>query len=557
MARIILIALNLFAGFLFLYLGLMVREKQQAWTVAVLQFEVALQGLPLEAAPGGVPSDKDAQVPFKIAINNKAFFVDSVKRSTLQKILPDGGQVYGTTEPISSQEAEIARVEKIVTEATLAGDSAAQRAALLRYLLNFARTGRERDGAIALLRDLVVPARAASARLSVHLAAPDEGSSNALAPLALLPRLGDPAADTYQASLADLRASVAVFIRAEAMGLIPVGTAADARVELSQKLTNAADGLVKAIGSGGDVAAARAALIEAAPETGKEQAGRIADAASGAATPTEDSLTRLRASLEAYAQTAAVSAESKKAVESIARISTAPAGEVETEAIVAAKALLARYFDEAKTPSAGEKVAQRLAIAHLLYFLDADSTFYAPASQAEDSTQKADAEVKTLAETWTNRLAWHQRVRYVVGAGVYNSAAQAQVTRLELAVRRVQGLLVEEQGDFIPVYDQLRQRASALAASLQTARGVLQNAKLLSEQYTTEANERKVERMKLETDLTELRQANAARGDELGKREDRLLKLELEIVAAQDELLQIEVKLRELESRRMQTTRDR
>ena len=56
MARIILIVLNLFAGAAFLYLGLMVREKQQAWSLAVLQFEVALQGLPLEAAPGGIPA---------------------------------------------------------------------------------------------------------------------------------------------------------------------------------------------------------------------------------------------------------------------------------------------------------------------------------------------------------------------------------------------------------------------------------------------------------------------------------------------------------------------
>ena len=54
--------------------------------------------------------------------------------------------------------------------------------------------------------------------------------------------------------------------------------------------------------------------------------------------------------------------------------------------------------------------------------------------------------------------------------------------------------------------DQLRQRASAVAASLETARTVLRNAKQLSEQYVTEANERKAERQKLEADLTEQRQ---------------------------------------------------
>ena len=78
-------------------------------------------------------------MPFQISVNNKAFFIETLKRSTLQKLLPDGGPVYGTTEPVASQEAEITRVEKIVTDQTLAGERPAQRATLVKYLLNFAR----------------------------------------------------------------------------------------------------------------------------------------------------------------------------------------------------------------------------------------------------------------------------------------------------------------------------------------------------------------------------------------------------------------------------------
>ena len=525
----ILMGLNLVAALAFIYLGTTVWSKRQEWTYSVFRHTEALIGLPL-GSPLDSPLDGDAGtgdiVPFDFPVND-GLRLTEIRKSTLQKIVPAGGNEFGG-DAVASQTAEIKRVQqKVMSFVDAADGAAAKRALLLKYLNNLARTGAHRDGAFALLRDIFNPNRRDSARREIGLLARTPTQTDTLKTLAAI---GD------KTGTQSARQAVLDLLKTTA----PLGISGDtkeARDEAERNLRNALADI--------DAAAKTDAVDRNALAAGKKKLLDLvsSEAVKGTLSTIVDLLQvaldepaqadNARKALRDIVLSSARSDSEKAALNALADILMDGKSDANERAIAAGKAVLQQYFDDAAAPatvsretsggSVNESSDKARQIAHILYHLDAD---------------KRD---------FRDRWDWQQRVIAIVGLNRYVETANSQAIALGEMAQRRRGSIRQEELVFRADYLGQMQTALELAdrlSGLNAEQSILENQKSNAQ---VNVNNRTKERENLERNLDDNKASAKRFLADLAAREKEIFSLLQEMNSHKQDLLDLESKVRERE----------
>jgi len=145
----ILIFFNILAAGAYMYCATMSWGKRQAWSYAVLRYEIMITGLPVEELPDADKSDPEV-VPFEHKYADSPR-VHAISDKALKSIFADapGGDLGG--DPVNNQIDEVKRVRAKIEQAIANAEGAEGKRVLIRSLLfNQARNGEERDRFAAL-----------------------------------------------------------------------------------------------------------------------------------------------------------------------------------------------------------------------------------------------------------------------------------------------------------------------------------------------------------------------------------------------------------------------
>ena len=307
---------------------------------------------------------------------------------------------------------------------------------------------------------------------------------------------------------------------------------------------------------------------------------------------TEKDVADAKVKLVELLQLRSISEAEKEAMTAIADVMVppAPTGE-QTEATLADKnidvvatKLLRTYFEEALAKPSTDKLAddfakaridlsmlkpvrdpgeQRRSIAHLLYHMDAhlgpnvDSrsmwykAFIAPELGKEGVPEPAaDGKFKMRSadeDLLKNRSSWHLRVAAIVGLENYVPTVEAQASELSKMVQRLQDDLVKEQGYFESEYQAVVLQALFLAGQVDIRQAEILEQKLLLDTHKNQVAIRTGERNALKTDLDNAAATAKTALEKLAVRVDELFAITKELGEAQDALLGLELRLRDLE----------
>ncbi len=229
----ILIFLNLIAGGAFVYFATQVWTARTEWQLAVVKQQLAIEGLPLEAPPPP-PDLSDDSVPIDLQIGETR--VRQIKKSILQKLIPNGGKALGSNTPVFNQVEEAKRVEHLVfqsfapekvkfaeggKEFDLLTPEKRQRLAVTLISLS---KGNLRMGIYALYRDLPVESRYEWAREDLKYLGRTTAQTNVLEALAAIGAANaalnePPDVLSYRRYLA--RVAIAKWLRSEVPFIVP------------------------------------------------------------------------------------------------------------------------------------------------------------------------------------------------------------------------------------------------------------------------------------------------------------------------------------------------
>jgi hypothetical protein len=516
----ILIVLNILAAGAFFYMGAQVYSKRQEWTLSVFRHTVMLRGLPVE---GGAISG--SYYPFDYQITDPVR-LSKIDKSVLEKVVPAGGSELGG-ELVNSQSAEIKRVEQKVNGTIDAADSApAKLGLILKYLNNLARSGPQRDGAFALLRDLFNKDRTETARRELGQLAKNPIQVDTLKTLAAI---GDKSISARQAILDLLQTTAPLGI---------TGDSKEQRDESERSIRNSVLDIQKAAGTDQvDKNALNAAkeklLSQISVDEVKMTINSIADILQ---LPLSDpaQADTARKALRDIALAGGASEADKKLITALADVLMVGANDPTPQALAAGRAALQQYFDEASAPAtltkeaasknvlSTEEKARR--IAHILYHLDADK--------------------KDFATRWD----WHQRVLSIVGMDRYVEAANTQAIALGGVSQRLRGIIREEESGFRSEY--LNQMRNALEQADRLSGLTLEYSGLQNQKGTTESNlsERAKERENLERALVENKESAKRYLADLATREKDIFELLKSLDNSKVEMFKLEGKLRSKET---------
>jgi hypothetical protein len=124
MARAILIVVNILLAIAFVYFAAVDWGRRHAWSFAVFQHDVALQGLPIDSDEKDAEGDRE---------------VDRLTPGLLKNL-------FGSDNPVKTQKEEVeARYTQVRQAIDGAADDNARRQELIRVLQSLARTGAQRD----------------------------------------------------------------------------------------------------------------------------------------------------------------------------------------------------------------------------------------------------------------------------------------------------------------------------------------------------------------------------------------------------------------------------
>jgi hypothetical protein len=515
----LLLVLNLLAIGAFAYFALENWKVRQEFNYVGFRNEVVQRGIPVEE-----PATKDTDsgsVPFVFMVN-EATQLDSIPKTTLDKLIPKGDSLYGG-EPVADQTAEVKRVQAKVLQLA-SGEGALQK--LRIYLTNLARTGAERDGINALF-DILDPSKSEAARRDLPYLARTSSQTAALRALVQVSDLDDPAAivdpSARASRIKSARDAIAQFIRGEvAYGVAP-GNTEDAR-----QLTNAIDAALST-GAG----ASQKEAIVAAAKADAAAFGHLGDLAINPLATKTDVLAARQAIQDFILARILVPSEGE-ALKGIVNLISPPAnadypGTVQSTATQ----LLTQRFDEAALPviaKGGKGLAvsdKARKIAHLLFHLDANRHF--------DANAKAERE------------AWHTRVATIVGLKEYVSAAEAQATELAEGAQRLIAAITEEQGAFEDQYRSLVQRSESLYSDYMTLNNQLKQQQTITAENVRLLKERETERDNLKKELENARESSKEALARLKATQDNLFKIQKDLRDAQQALFNLEKELQKLE----------
>ncbi|QVL31068.1 hypothetical protein KIH39_19780 [Telmatocola sphagniphila] len=518
----ILLVLNLLAAGAFIYLASSVWGKRQEWTYSVFRHTIALKGLPLEGESGTGSED----VPFDYQVNDQVR-LNTIRKSTLQKAIPSGGSEFGG-EPVNSQTAELKRLQqKIFSQIDGADGNPAKLNLILKYLLNLAQTGAHRDGAFALLRDILNPARVEGARIEIGLLARTPSQVDALKALAAIGDKGG--AVTARRAILDLLKSTAP------LGIS--GDSADARAEAERSIRNAVLDVEKAAGTD---TVDRAGLENARKKLNdlinnediKTTLNRVIELL---AAPLNDAAQaeNARKSLRDIVVASARSESERNALNALAEVLMSDKSATAENLIAAGKAVLQVYFDEAEAPATltkegsgkkifdpSEKAAQ---IAHILIFIDAD---------------KPD---------FSARWDWQQRVMAIVGMKRYVESANTQAIALADMAQRLRGILREEESVFRANYADQSRSATLLGDQLSGLNLELSGVQNQKNNQEANLNDRTRERENLERNLEDNKVSAKKFLADLAEREKELFGLLQQLNTSRDDMFRLEQQLRKKE----------
>jgi hypothetical protein len=531
-----LVIFNVLAAGAFVYIATLDWGARQAWTEAAFKHELAIKGLPLQRV--GSPETVDAgSVPFEFQLSDSTT-LHQLKESTLQNSIPPGGTTFGASpsEVVDNQTREVERVRDKVRENINAQDGPElKRRLLLTFLLNLAKTGAERDGINALLRDLYDQRRQADARRELHLLGRTPAQVAALNGLYWLGRFEEEGALQNRELVAVTKKELAQAARALVPASIPATASKEQREEAMRRLNNALTAIVDANGESPDanrIGAAKQALAGAAEGGATELLNAAAEIAGNALTNAEaiaDASSRLQKVIVDLAETN----PEKEAMQSLIPLLAQPKNaNIPELAEKVGRGLLDARFEEAiaqaSTAPGGrdmrEPDAKAMAIAHLLYHIDAH-------------------------QPWEERKQWHDRVQKIVGMTNYVRAADAQATALSEMSQRLQAEIKAEDAEFQTDYQALAHRAMFLAAQFDDVQSRLNEQARLEADHTQSLTLRAQEF----ADLTA--QLKAAQADakkvlaELRKEQGDLYQTNVKLRQTQDNLFNLESQLRAMEER--------
>lgn len=549
----ILIVLNLLAMGGVAYLASLDWAKRQEWAFAALSHEIKVEGLPVEG-PNPPPADLDQKEYAPFVFNGESGQFTEIKRTDLGKIIPPGGEPWGSA-VVASQEEEVKRLEGVVFGLLERAASAADRRNLLAtFLLNLAETGEERDGIYALLSGISNPNTALAARAELTYLAPGPSQQSGLS--ALL------AVSEYQYSLRAAKKTdesgplreaarnalirLAVADLPYTLSIRSAGTRQD-RYKAQQEATNerskpALLNLIQASLRANATEQELQPLRDAVRDKGaddreKAQLLRIAQIAGNLLDSDPKIADALNQISELIVERGESDAEKKAISELIPLVRGTVADKaIDSAALTVGQSLLRLRFSDAQLPIAkpgpvsdltGKPVQteseKRERIAHILYHIDAD-------------------------QNWSNRATWQRRVAVIVGINAYAETVEAQATRLYASIQRVEQLILNEQNVFESKYATLVREAQYLADVLNTVEGQLTEQKRVVDEYQTDVNQRTGERDMLSANLADARKEARKSLTNFKQKQEELLEATKKLRLAQDSIGKLESDIRRLEA---------
>jgi hypothetical protein len=577
----VLLFFNLAAAGAFLYLATMVVKQKREWTDAALKSEVLIHGTAIEAGEPIPPDDLEENF---VAFGFKLYGIQHITqlpKDLVKKLIPTGGTARPdfpfpakAGEFVTNQTDEVERIRKIFDAelANKANNPGQTRGFLSTYLINLARTGPERDGINALLRDYPDEAWREYGRANLPYVGRTAIQQDALRALGELAFLQDDVVRQKFENVQVGRAALDVWADKMLEYVVPKpvpdakGFRAEAAMTKYAEDHKAAEAALKALIGEVDAENPDAAKITQGKARINELdlAGKptkklryLADIA-GNPLRTAADLADARKQLLDLAQYKARTDAEKEALANVADLLMPPPFDaklapdeinakkqerINQTPIQIAKLLMKANFDEAALPAAqtrpasfAEDTAQdplgllrdpgekQTSVAHLLYNLDAN--LYAKPG---------------------DRKAWHERVVAIIGMINYVHEAEAQAAALERIAPRVRTLVGDEQLAFEEQYQELIEYALYLAFRLEDVQQQLKEQVELREQHDTLVKARTSERDNLVNELNDERTKTKAALDALQKRQEELFSITKKLGEAQDALVGLEEKLRELE----------
>src|SRR5262245_1058191 len=506
----VLIFFNLLAAGAFAYFTLENWKVRKDLSWASIEREVRLKGLPVEF-PERPPTDLDKdRAPFKFEGPN-ANHIDSIEKARLDKLIPNGGELYGG-ESVTDQTSEIKRLQaKVVGALPGAQTNLPDRFRDLRvYLLNLSPSGADRDGVNGLF-DYLDPNKYYLARRDLPYLARSPSQVAALKALVDLAELGDPQGVVDEAvrnaRIAGAKQSVRRFALGEVEG------AGD--TEEGRRLKNAVVDLLEGKGQRDAVTGEFQAVGEAAAEplTDKPSVDRAATA------------------LAKYAQGKAGTPAETATLGAVVTLINPPVAGFDRNASIDAAATnrLTQYFEEAAKPAKGAGAIHGKArrIAHLLYHIDSHR-YNVPAAAAD-------------------RKAWHERVATIIGLPEYVRTAEAQASEYAEAAQRLVSAITEEESAFRAEYETLLQRVLFLYTQWLALDTQLKEQEAITKENERLRAERLTERNALKEQLADAQQKAKEALARLTDSQKRLFTIQTQLRNAQEAILSLEKELRKIE----------
>jgi hypothetical protein len=513
----VLIFLNLVAAGAFTYLTLQDWKARQELQWARLRGEVVVVGLPLQ--PADVPPSVDSEdVAFPMQAEGRLY--TSIPRTRLADLVPNGDDLFGATEPVATQTAEVERLKRKFLEGNTllpAADVNGGRDrlnALYAYLLNLAQTGAERDGVRALNDVVYDPTKRQTARQDLPFLARTSSQVEAYKTMIDVLALNELPADVSESGRASAIAKARESVKRFAIGESAHAGGDTADVERQMRNLFA--------GGGKDAAANAAQSAEFKQYVVEVAANDLADKAKVDAAAD---------ALAAYADSKA-RATDKPTLAPLAALMRVPVNVAVTpaQADAAATALLTAHFDDAIAPAgkggetAGGKARK---IAHLLYHIDAHRHLDPNAAAARQS--------------------WHQRVAWVVGLQLYVQVAESQASEYAEAGQRLVALITDEETAFKDQYNELVQRIRLLNSRVEALTTEERTQDAITKENVRLMEERKTERDKLLVELKESQDRAKATLDKLQETQKNLFTIQRDLRNAQEAILALEKELRRRE----------
>ena len=589
----LLIFLNLVVSAVFVYFATAVWQKRSEWQYAFVKQELINRGLPLEASAG--PADDD-YVPFVFEAGPTR--LTQISKKKLGSLIPQGGDVLGAGAGtiISNQTDEVKRVEKIVFADLDKMNEGDKRKHLMILLLNLS-TGTGREGVFALLRDYPDETRRERARADLAFLGRTASQTVALRAFAALSDVAiafgpNIAFKDKDKRIKDGRAALAEWARSEVYNATPnplpptvaaapvEGAPAEPANENRRNLLSALNPFLtevkrdtpdKAKIEAGKQRLTRELLEGEQKLTNPEAALLVPYLAEIAGnllnTPLE--LAEAKAKLLELLQLRATTESEKKAIAAIADLMIPRSNEAQAEKAqreqyidVAATELLRAYFEEAGDKASASPTQKPLRdpgdkkdkIAHLLYHLDAhlggtqasrNAWFsYFVTSDAGDKGQALPPYDVALSG---KRAEWHSRVVAIVGFETYITAVEAQAAELQKTADRLRGYLLDEQNKFERRYQTIVQETLAVARLLFVRQSEVKEQEALFQEAVKNLTIRMAEQNDLEIALASVTVTAKKSLEELETKVDELFQITKQLGEAQDALIGLESRLRDLE----------